>query len=158
MELDPDLEKIEIQENGKPVLSGVHFNISHSDHQVVCAFSKGGRLGVDLEKIKPVDFKDFTSMFSTKEWIAIHGSDDPLRMFYWFWTRKESIIKALGLTLGYLHEIELDVVGECFEVEGQRWFLRDVDFGEGYAGAVCSEGWIGVVKNLEISFKRYQSG
>ena len=150
MGLDSDLDKIEIQENGKPVLSGVHFNISHSDHQVICGFSKEGRLGVDLEKIKPIDFEDFISMFSEHEWAAINGSDDPLRIFYWFWTRKESIIKALGLTLGYLHEIELDVSVDHFVVDGERWFLRDVHLGDRYAGAVCYEGEIGEVEVLEI--------
>jgi len=150
MGLDSDLEKIETQENGKPTLPGVHFNISHSEHLVICGFSKAGRLGVDIEKIKPVDFEDFTAMFSAKEWNAIHGSDDSLRMFYWFWTRKESIIKALGLNLGYLHEIELDVAGGHFEVDGKRWFLREVDLWEGYLGAVCCEGDVGDVGVLEI--------
>ena len=38
--LDNDLEKIDFQENGKPVLPGIHFNISHTDYQVICGFSK----------------------------------------------------------------------------------------------------------------------
>ena len=135
--LDNDLEKIEFQENGKPIISGTHFNISHSDHQVICGFSKEGQIGVDLEKINQIDFDDFTSMFSLQEWAAINSADDPLRTFYWFWTRKESIIKALGLTLNYLHQIELDVSADHFVMDGQRWFLQDVDFGADYLGSVA---------------------
>jgi phosphopantetheinyl transferase len=42
--------KLSFQQNGKPVFyPEIHFNISHSDHQVICGFLKE-LLGVDLEK------------------------------------------------------------------------------------------------------------
>jgi len=150
--LDNDLEKIEFQKNGKPVLSGIHFNISHSDHQVICGFSKEGLFGVDLEKINPIDFEDFTSMFSVQEWAAIKDANDPIRAFYWFWTRKESIIKALGHKLSYLHQIELDVSSDHFVLDGKRWFLRDIFVEEFFLGAICCEEEIGEVEVVEIWF------
>lgn len=150
--LDNDIEKIEFQKNGKPVLSGIHFNISHSDHQVICGFSKEGRLGIDIEKIIPIDFNDFTSMFSAKEWAAIKSADDPIRTFYWFWTRKESIIKALGLKLSYLHQIELDVSSDQIVVNGKQLFLRDVIIKKGFKCAVCCEAEIGKVEVVEIAY------
>jgi 4'-phosphopantetheinyl transferase len=146
------LDKIEFQENGKPVLSGIYFNISHSDHQVICGFSQEGTLGVDLEKIRPIDFEDFTSMFSTKELSAIRGADDPIRTFYWFWTRKESIIKAMGSTLRYLHQIELDVTSDHFVVDGKRYFLRQVAIEEGFVCTVCTEKEIESIELVEIWF------
>ncbi|MFT6972659.1 MAG: 4'-phosphopantetheinyl transferase [Roseivirga sp.] len=151
-ELDNDLERIEFQQNGKPVLPEIHFNISHSDHQVICGFSKEGLLGVDLEKISPIDFDDFTSMFSAQEWTAIRGANDPIRTFYWFWTRKESIIKALGRTLSYLHQIELDVSSDHFMVDGKRYFLRQIDIEEGFVGAVCTEEKIEALEFIQIRF------
>ena len=81
---DSDLERIEFEDNGKPILPGVHFNISHSSHQVICTFSAEGQLGIDLEKITPIDFADFTSMFSIREWAAIKSAYEPMRAFYWF--------------------------------------------------------------------------
>ncbi|MFT5617484.1 MAG: 4'-phosphopantetheinyl transferase, partial [Arenicella sp.] len=149
---DNDLEKIEFQENGKPILPGIHFNISHSDHQVICAFSKQGLLGVDLEKISPIDFEDFTSMFSAQEWTIIKRSDNPVRTFYWFWTRKESIIKALGHKLSYLHQIELDISLDHIFIDGRRWFLRDVIVGDAFLGAICCEEEIGAFEIVEVSF------
>ena len=150
--LDNDLTKIEIPENGKPSISGLHFNISHSGHQVICGFSKTAQLGIDLERIIPIDFTDFTSMFSDKEWKNIKSADDPMRSFYWFWTRKESIIKALGLTLSYLHQIELDVSSDQIVVDGKKWFLREIDVGEGYVGALCSEEEVVVLDIIELGF------
>ncbi|MFT5602345.1 MAG: 4'-phosphopantetheinyl transferase [Flavobacteriales bacterium] len=149
---DSDLEKIQFQENGKPILSGIHFNISHSDHQVICGFSKEGLLGVDVEKINPIDFEDFTSMFSAQEWVKIKDADDPIRAFYWFWTRKESIIKALGRKLNDLHQIELDVSLDYFVVDDKQYFLRDIVIQERFLAAVCCDEEIGEIKVVDVWF------
>lgn len=151
-DLDTDLEKIQFQENGKPLLPNIHFNISHSDHLVICGFGQEGQLGLDVEKIKPIDFTDFTSVFTEKEWKAIQESTDPLRSFYWFWTRKESIIKALGRNLNYLHQIELDVTLDHFEVEGRRWYLQQLDLGMEHIGAVCCEKEIDQIELIKVRF------
>lgn len=150
--LDNDLEKIEFQNNGKPMIAGVHFNISHSDHQVVCGISKEGRLGLDLEKIKPINFENFAAMFSVKEWARIKAAEDPTRTFYWYWTRKESIIKALGQSLSYLHQIDLDAASNHFMTDGQRWFLKDVITEDFFMGALCCELPIGQIDLVEINF------
>ncbi len=150
--IDNGLDKMEFQENGKPVLPDIHFNISHSSHQVICAFSKEGRLGVDLETIRPIDFEDFTSMFTAKEWTTIKGADNPTRAFYWFWTRKESVIKALGHKLSYLHQIELDVSLNHITIDGKRWFLQDIDVGSSFSGALCCEEVIEGLEIVDISF------
>lgn len=148
--LNNDLENIVFQQNGKPLIAGIHFNIAHSDHQVVCGFSKEGRLGLDLEKIKPINFANFAAMFSAQEWMTIRAAADPIRTFYRFWTRKESIIKALGLSLSYLHQIELDASFDHCVIDGQRWFLRDVIDEEDFMGALCCEAPIGQIELVEI--------
>ncbi len=150
--LDHDLNQIEFEKNGKPYLPEIHFNISHSDHRVICAFSKEGPIGVDLEKINPIDFGNFTAMFSAQEWDAIKGATDPLKTFYWFWTRKESIIKVLGRNLDYLHEIELDVSLDYYTVKGKRYFLNDVIVDREYIGAISSDKEIVEMELQEIKF------
>ena len=150
--LDNDLEKIEFQKNGKPILSGIHFNISHSDHHVICGFTKEGQIGIDLEKINPINFDDFRTIFSEKEWLSIESANDPMRTFYWFWTRKESIIKALGLTLSHLNQIELNVTIDHFIVDKKKWFLRNIDLEAGFMCAICAENEIGELKVLDVEF------
>ncbi len=145
--VDDSLEDITLLANGKPDLPGIDFNISHSDNQVVCAFSRSGPIGVDIEAVKPIDFDDFTSSFTPNEWHVIQNADNPLQRFYWFWTRKESIIKALGLNLSYLHQIELDVSSDQFVIDGKTWFLREIDVGDGFVGMVCS---VQEIKNLDM--------
>lgn len=144
------LNSLEFQENGKPMISGVNFNISHSGFKVICAFANEAELGIDIEKIEPKDFDNFNSMFSTKEWNSIRSAENPLQRFFWFWTRKESIIKALGWNLNYLHQIELDVTLDHFIVAGQKWYLKDLDFGKEYVGAICSKVEIDEIKMIKV--------
>ena len=151
--LDTDLEKVVIQKNGKPSLPTIHFNISHSSHQVVCAFSKEGKLGIDVEKIKPIQFENFTTMFSANEWKSIKSAKDPLHTFYWFWTRKESIIKANGLSLNELHQIELNVSNNQIVSHGKGWYLRELELGDGFLGALCTEEEIDDLIIERVDFK-----
>lgn len=152
LDLRDRLEDIKLVANGKPVLPNIDFNISHSDNQIICAFSKKGPIGVDLEKIKAIDFNDFTSVFTSHELSSIRQSDKPLHTFYWFWTRKESIIKALGLTLSYLHQIELDVSSDKFVIDGTTWFLKELNLGDDYVGMICSAVEIGEVDYANVIF------
>jgi 4'-phosphopantetheinyl transferase len=151
--LDTDLDRIEYLENGKPTLPEIYFSISHSDHEVICGFSREGQLGVDIEHITPIDFDHFAAFFSAQEWIAIKNAEDPIRTFYRFWTRKESIIKANGLTLNYLHQIDLDMTVNQFVINGKPWFMRDIFIGEGYLGSICSEKEIGNVEVVGLNFE-----
>lgn len=151
--LDDSLKNLVVQENGKPLIPDVYFNISHTAHQVVCAFANEANLGVDIEMIKEIDFNDFTTMFSDREWTTIKDSSDPLKRFYWFWTRKESIIKALGKNLNFLHQIELDVTLDHFLVEGQKWYLKELDLGKGYAGAICCKAEIKEVNFIKVNLQ-----
>ena len=130
---------IAYQKDGKPTIEGVHFNISHSDNFVVCAISTDGIIGIDVEKEKPVNFEDFKLWFTNTEWTEINNASHPRKKFYWYWTRKESVIKALGVKLSHLHKIELDTRQDYFIENGKKWYLKDLDFGSGFFGAVCSE-------------------
>lgn len=133
------LSQITFQENDKPVLEGVYFNISHSADRVVCVVSESGQVGIDIEKYKVLPLDDFRRSFTQKEWFDIQNAPEPMKTFFWYWTRKESVIKALGVNLSYLHKIELDPTKEFFIIEGKKWCLQDLDFSDGYMGALCSE-------------------
>ena len=92
--LDNNLEKILFNKNEKPYLENVFFNISHSGRYVVCAITQDGEVGIDIEILNEVLLKDFEMNFTKKEWSNITLHTFPLKKFYWYWVRKESIIKA----------------------------------------------------------------
>lgn len=134
-----EFENIKYHPSGKPFLKDVFFTISHSDTKVVCAITTQGEIGVDIEKVKQVEIEAFKAFFTDIEWKEINAAASPINKLYWYWTRKESIIKALGVNLSHLHKIELDATKDHFIEKGKKWFLMDLDFGEGFHGALCSE-------------------
>lgn len=81
-------ESISIIRDGghKPRLDvdGVHFNLSHSGDLVLVAFSHT-EIGVDVEKIRPVNREKFT---------FIDAEDD--EEFFEKWTERESYLKLTG--------------------------------------------------------------
>ena len=137
--MDNDLEKIQFNENEKPFLANVFFNISHSGNYVVCAVTQNGEVGIDLEKPRDISLEDFEMNFTKKEWTNITSHSFPLKKFYWYWVRKESIIKALGVNLSYLNQIELESGKDFFIENEKQWFLKDLYFGDDCFFAICSE-------------------
>lgn len=87
-------------EYGKPILlepHGIHFNISHSENWGVCAVDDTA-VGIDVEMIKPIDFKIAERFFSRDEYISLINQPEEIKLmyFYMIWTLKESYIKTEG--------------------------------------------------------------
>lgn len=139
LQIAETIADLQFEQSGKPFLASVGFNLSHSANKVVCAISKKGHIGIDIEKKKAVELTPFESWFTVAEWKAIHASAVPLDRFYGYWTRKESIIKALGLTLSHLNQIALDLNQDIFEDKGTQWYIQDVNVGAGFVGAICTD-------------------
>jgi len=140
------LDDLQYEQSGKPFLKDVHFNISHSENLVVCALSAQGRLGIDVEKERPITLGNFKSFFTPNEWEDINTATKPLNKFYAYWTRKESIIKALGITLQHLHQISVDPLKDTFTANGHLWHLTELDLGEECFGVLCTESSIDILK------------
>lgn len=100
----------EITEHGKPYAKdlNVEFNISHSADMVVCAVDTNP-VGVDIEKIRPVDLNTAKRIFSEEEIRYIfecipdvedynhYLNDTVLQCFFEFWTKKEAYGKLVGM-------------------------------------------------------------
>ena len=118
---------------------GPNFNISHSGNRVICGLTTTGRIGVDIEWVKPLSFDDFQTQFTPAEWQAIRGAPDPVAAFYRFWTAKESLIKADGRGLG-IPLLELDVTEyRPITLDGASWTFQPITRFPGYAAHLTTE-------------------
>jgi 4'-phosphopantetheinyl transferase len=85
----------------KPYLANTNlqFNLSHSHDMAVFAFTQQFPLGVDIEKIEN-SFKESVAErnFSEKEFSQLMAlpEDERIPAFYWIWSRKEALVKAVG--------------------------------------------------------------
>lgn len=90
--------KLETDQNGKPYLSGcdLFISLSHSEEGVVAAVSHSP-IGIDIEKIRPIDDKliDYVCNANEKAYV-LSGNEDKNRRFLTVWTAKEAIFKKVG--------------------------------------------------------------
>lgn len=97
--------KIGESEYGKPFISGMDLPFSLSRTKNLFAFVVGHSnqfLGIDIEQIKPeIDFMNISrNYFNVKEQeliLSFNNIDDQKRTFFEIWTRKEALLKAIGI-------------------------------------------------------------
>ena len=148
---EANLKCMKYDENNKPFIKGApYFNISHSGNIVTCAMSDNLLVGIDLEKQQPINIVDFQSQYSDVEWKSIKHSENPQRVFYEYWTKKEAVIKADGR--GFKIPLEsLNAMGETMLVNGKLWSLMKVELQEAY---ICHLAVENVVEKVLINSVR----
>ncbi len=137
-----------LTEYGKPYLCGrkeIHFNISHSGEWVVGCIDNLP-VGIDVEKIEPIDISIAGRFFSREEFEGLKAKNLTLRKeyFYELWTLKESYIKAVGKGLSipldsFTIRIEKDNITAYAAGKPERYYLRQYYLDENYKMAVCAK-------------------
>lgn len=151
MGFDCQLNEMKLKEYGKPYFenSPFDFNISHSHNYILCVISgeEKNNLGVDIEKIKPIDFGDFQNIWALNEEKNIVSPET----FYDYWTRKEAIVKAVGMGMYYpLNKI--DVSEPEVHCKGDVLHLRKISLDPDYVVHLASSKKINDVKLEYFSF------
>lgn len=126
------LSKIQFTKYKRPFISGnLDFNITHSGEYVVIAASTDGTTGIDIEKIKPLEFEAFEKYMTSEEWQKIQNTPNCYAQFFEHWTKKESIIKADGRGLYVpLQEIYLDTI--YGKLGKNTWYLSEIKINPDY--------------------------
>ncbi|MDQ3913986.1 MAG: 4'-phosphopantetheinyl transferase superfamily protein [Actinomycetota bacterium] len=136
---------------GKPGLPGISFNVSHAGDVALAAFARSGRVGVDVEEMRPgTDLRALARrFFSPGENAGLERLDGDAFVtgFYRCWTRKEAFVKALGEGLSFdLGRVEVSTGPDARVVSvdgdegaGSLWSIADISPRDGYAGAVVAD-------------------
>ena len=146
--------------HGKPALTEpfseqkLQFNLSHSQGIALYAFALGRDLGVDVERLRPIDEADqmMERFFSPDEKDAIRAApaDERHSTFLRCWIRKEAYVKALGAGLTWpldVFSVPLGAEESAQPVtirgnskEASRWFVQGFVPVPDYVAAVVAEG------------------
>ena len=91
------IDKIEVDENGKPFIPGnpVYFSISHSGSKAMVVFSDS-ITGCDVQLMKKDAISLADNYFTKEEQDRINNSNNKVEEFYKLWTLKECYMKASG--------------------------------------------------------------
>lgn len=156
----PNIKQIR-RKDKKPFLAHNlgEFNISHSHSFFVAAFSIMP-VGIDIEKIKPIPNLDqmIDLVFHPQESLEISqmNQNDALVAFFRCWTRKEALLKLLGVGLNddlrtyhvscqFKAPTPLSING----VKTQKYAIRDLEIPDkSYLSSVAFEA-----PNADIRFK-----
>lgn len=140
---------------GRPLLAAddrsLQFSVSHSGDQVLLAFAVRARVGVDIERVRASADVDaiahrFFAAGELAELAALAGPDR-LEAFFACWTRKEALLKAVGLGISRgLGRVEVScrpgeparlVRSALDELDPANWSLADLTFAPGYRAALA---------------------
>jgi 4'-phosphopantetheinyl transferase len=155
-------------EHGKPRLDGtasdVRFNVSHSGDVALLAVARGKELGVDVEEIRASADLDAIAraQFSPREQSDLRraGASDEARVrsFFACWSRKEAVIKAIGLGLAFplaAFDVAVDpdapprlLASRDARLDAAVWSMHPLRIPAGHAGALMVEGRVAVVREL----------
>ncbi len=110
----------------------VDFNISHSGDYVLCAITKKGRIGIDIEHIRRINIEDFKAFLSNEEWFDVIEAKDTIKRFYHYWTVKESVMKADGRGLNIPPRSIVSYFDHAM-LDDKKWGLKKIDIDDHYS-------------------------
>jgi len=123
------LGELRKDEKGVPCpVNGNYWSLSHKSKYVAAVVSNG-KVGIDIEEMKPRDELLFAHVASDEEWKLKEKSWDT---FFRYWTAKEAALKVIGIGISWLktcriisvpdeNHIVLDYKGQVFLVEQLRY-------------------------------------
>jgi len=135
-----DIKKISRNDFGKPYIdNNLSFNISNSGNLVICAGALDCKVGIDIEKVRPVNIKHFKKVFTSNEMKMIKNATNHSRKFFELWTKKESVMKAdgRGLTINP-KDIKIENCYGDIEESDKRWYIKQIKEFKDYIGCICS--------------------
>ena len=152
-ELTPEygLNDIEYDYFNKPFINeNFNFSIAHSEDFVVCAAASKKSIGIDIEKIKPRDILLLKEYFTKEEWLFLEERKYNLEYFYYLWTRKEAVLKAIGKGI-YEEMQQVPVLKNEIIYNRQSYYIYDITIDTNYKIAVaCNIKDIFEVKEFNI--------
>ena len=127
------------------------FSIAHSGDIVICAGIMNAQIGVDIEKILPIELTDYEDYLTDNEWKHIQHSPDTRKAFYEIWTKKEAIMKSLGRGID-MELDKLDLCGDTVMFEGNTYWFSPLAIAHNYIAHIASNR---PLNNESINAERY---
>jgi 4'-phosphopantetheinyl transferase len=137
----------------RPARAGLAFSLSHSGGLVICAVTKGTRVGADIEDLRrEVAERAIAARFySDEERRALAALPATKRRYRFFalWTLREAYLKARGIGLALpLEQFEFDLDGErprllalpaAARDDPAHWHFRQLRIGSAHVVSLAIE-------------------
>jgi 4'-phosphopantetheinyl transferase len=135
-EVDLTLAEIVYNDYQRPYFNdGFDFNISHSGNRVVGCATLNGKVGIDIELMKPINL-NYNDYFTPTEQQNIRTAKNPDTEFFNYWTRKEALLKAVGTGV-FTPLLDIDVSANSFIYMGDNYHLSPIDIAVDYKSCIA---------------------
>ena len=134
------LHSLAVTRDGKPFIpGGPAFNISHSVDMVVLAVISSGAVGIDIEKIRPVDMADYSRYLpEVANLPEEYDANRVNNIFFDCWTQKEAVLKGCGK--GLLAPMEEVIIKEGTALFNETtWFIKKLRIDGRYCCHVATD-------------------
>jgi 4'-phosphopantetheinyl transferase len=139
---NPSIDSFRYDAQGRPHLEGLGergFSLSHAGEKAVCAVTRTGAVGIDVERVREIRSDEFERFLPTAAWERFCAAGKTPTAFFREWTQMEAVAKADGRGLSEgLRGMESD--GRRATLAGTAWFLREVVLDAAYACHVATLG------------------
>ena len=155
--LEQSADTIEFAEgaHGKPCLvceankPALYFNVSHAGDYAVYAFCRDYECGIDIENMQRIsDQLAIAERFFTKgecEELQTLQDDKQTERFFYFWTRKEALLKATGKGLSQPLD-SIDVRQHKLKDNNQIWQLHTLDIKKPYCLSIAVRPEVNIIE------------
>lgn len=160
IKVNPSEIEFKLSHKNKPILANypmINFNLSHSGQYIIFGLANKWSVGVDIKLITPHKelFDSINDFMSSTEVSAILNSDKALRSFYKHWTRKESLLKGIGIGLtDRLRDIScndgLNLVPIEFSGFASYWKVWSFEIEDSYSVSIAHDSAIRVMRFYEL--------
>lgn len=127
--------------DGVPLaINSWYWSLTHKPEYVGAVISPA-RIGIDIEKIRPVSDALFQKTASDKEWEL---GDKSETLFFRYWTAKEAALKATGKGLSELSQCIVSEISDehyiMLEYAGRAWRIEQI-YIDGHIASVVKDDY-----------------
>ena len=149
---DVPLGELIKDKNGAPLpFNGNYWSLAHKPSYVGGVVATT-RIGMDIEKLKPCSTALFNKTAEETEWSL--SDMNPDKLFFRYWTAKESVLKASGVGIRDLLKCRiiqvLDDYHLIIDYKNRKWNIEHLYF-DGHIASVVKDGlqleWILIARN-----------
>ena len=138
------LEDLMKDKNGVPLpFVGNYWSLTHKPRYVGGVIASK-QIGIDIEKIRPCSKALFRKTANDSEWSL--SDSDPFKLFFRYWTSKESVLKASGTGIRDLSKCRImqiiDDYNLIIDYGARKWRIEHLFFDEHVASVVKNDFFV----------------